>query len=104
MLAIAYNLRRLTQFSGRQGRALFWPYVGVLWLLATASLMAATLPAFFAAFARTQRFANGDPDSMFPALAIIAVLFVLLAAASVARRLHDSGRSGAWGLLPCPFW
>ncbi|MGH6996997.1 MAG: DUF805 domain-containing protein, partial [Phenylobacterium sp.] len=30
-------------------------------------------------------------------------LLVALLAAAVARRLHDSGRSAFWGLLPLPF-
>ncbi|HST37502.1 MAG TPA: DUF805 domain-containing protein, partial [Allosphingosinicella sp.] len=35
--------------------------------------------------------------------AISQGIAVLLLAAAVSRRLHDCGRSGAWGLLPLPF-
>ncbi|WP_241217854.1 DUF805 domain-containing protein [Sphingomonas sp. 2R-10] len=38
-----------------------------------------------------------------PVVAIVALLSVLLLAAAVVRRLHDSGRRGWWGLLPLPF-
>jgi len=34
---------------------------------------------------------------------IIVVVMVLLFAAAVARRLHDRGMSGWWGLMPVPF-
>lgn len=30
-------------------------------------------------------------------------IFILLIAAAVARRLHDRGKSGYWGLAPLPF-
>src|SRR4051794_22734658 len=30
-------------------------------------------------------------------------LAILLYAAAVTRRLHDRGKSGAWGLMPLPF-
>jgi uncharacterized membrane protein YhaH (DUF805 family) len=36
-------------------------------------------------------------------MSIVFAATVLLLAASVARRLHDTGRSGAWGLMPLPF-
>src|ERR1043165_3573647 len=34
---------------------------------------------------------------------VLNVLFVLLLAAAVTRRLHDRDRTGLWGLLPVPF-
>ena len=35
--------------------------------------------------------------------AVSVIALVALLAAAVARRLHDSGRSGWWGALPLPF-
>jgi uncharacterized membrane protein YhaH (DUF805 family) len=34
---------------------------------------------------------------------ILTVIFVILIAAAVARRLHDRDKSGFWGLMPLPF-
>lgn len=34
---------------------------------------------------------------------ILSAIVILLLAAALTRRLHDSGRSGLWGLLPLPF-
>lgn len=34
---------------------------------------------------------------------IANIVFVLLLAAAVVRRLHDRDRTGLWGLLPLPF-
>jgi uncharacterized membrane protein YhaH (DUF805 family) len=34
---------------------------------------------------------------------VSGALFVVMLAASVVRRLHDTGRSGLWGLMPVPF-
>lgn len=36
-------------------------------------------------------------------VALLAVIFFALTAAAAMRRLHDSGRIGAWVLLPVPF-
>lgn len=36
-------------------------------------------------------------------LAVTIGLAIALYAAAVVRRLHDRGRSGAWGLMPLPF-
>jgi uncharacterized membrane protein YhaH (DUF805 family) len=35
--------------------------------------------------------------------ALLALIFFALTAAAATRRLHDTGRSGAWILLPVPF-
>lgn len=44
-----------------------------------------------------------DFDRLIGGMAILAVAFVILMAAAVARRLHDSNRRAWWGALPLPF-
>ena len=53
---------------------------------------------------------QGNPPGIMPPASSVAVylgvtfgLSILLYAAAVARRLHDRGMSGWWGLLPLPF-
>ena len=129
-VALRHGLRGLTRFSGRDDRARFWPYVGILLATTMVGAMAGFITIFISTFTKMRRFAEQHPDHAtitqgpgsysisiagnhpelmpdFGALAtvsaLIAALFVLLVAAAVARRLHDTGRSGAWGLLPLPF-
>lgn len=128
--SIPYNLRRLTQFSGRESHAMFWPYVGFLYLATTAITILAVIPTMIGMFGRMQRFAIAHPDQVnvvtgpgsyqmtiegdHPELmpdfsgfvfwsGVSATIFVLFLAAAVARRLHDRDRSGWWGALPLPF-
>jgi uncharacterized membrane protein YhaH (DUF805 family) len=99
---ISKHLRCLTQFSGRESRGEFWPWVGVtiaLYLL----LFMGSVALLFA------QISSGNEESPVPVLSLmftmneiaIAAILALLAAA-VVRRLHDSNRTGAWGLLPLP--
>lgn len=44
-----------------------------------------------------------DFRSMFLIQAVDMLLLIGLLAAAVSRRLHDTGRSAFWGLLPAPF-
>jgi len=130
LLSLRYNLARLTRFSGRESAGRFWPYVGTIVALAILSLAAAILPMFADTITRMQNFAAEHPDQatvtsgpgsysisiqgnhpeLFPDMTgMIHVMMigigiaVLLLAAAVARRLHDRGKSGLWGLLPLPF-
>ena len=127
---IPHNLRRLGDFSGRQRRAMFWPYVGVFYLVTTFASVLAIVPQIFDMVARVQQFAADNPDQVtevrtatsysitvnefhpelmpdfgqfVAAIAAVMTVFVALIAAAVARRLHDRDRSGWWGLLPLPF-
>ncbi len=45
----------------------------------------------------------GDMGWFFAFSAIVSLLAIVLLAAAVVRRLHDSGRGGWWGALPLPF-
>lgn len=44
-----------------------------------------------------------DFGPMFWALGLTFLVAVVLYAAAVVRRLHDTGRSGWWGVMPLPF-
>ncbi len=128
--AIGHNLARLTRFSGRDTRETFWPYALLLFALAFVGCGLVMVPTIAGSMARMQRFALEHPElatvqqgpgsysiqiqgshpelipDMRPAMAGMAIMagaFLLLAAAAVARRLHDRGKSGAWGLPPIIF-
>ena len=123
--SIRHNLAGLVRFSGRETRAEFWPYAIFLFLL---SMAVGTVVAVFVVadmFVRLQRYliahpeglpppARGQPATLPPELmpdlaammvpsTVANVLFGLLLAAAVVRRLHDRDRTGLWGLLPLPF-
>ncbi|MGN5374677.1 DUF805 domain-containing protein [Sphingomonas hankookensis] len=127
-----FQLSRLTRWSGREPRRLFWPWVACVMVANMIAGMVAGVPMFGAIARNMATFAARHPDRTMigagpghysmqidgpvpPALltepmrwfvamiAIVAVLSVLLLAASVVRRLHDAGRGGWWGLLPLPF-
>src|ERR1700722_231145 len=56
------------------------------------------------AFAQINNGIYSDMGSMMTVTTpILTALLVILLAAAVARRLHDCGMSGYWGLMPLPF-
>lgn len=115
--AIKHGLGNLFNFTGRDARQTFWFFVLFVYLITTALTMLAMIPMmanmFSAIFAAAR--SGAPPESvnaMMPALmadmfgSILWVsmgsgiaMFVLLAA-SLVRRLHDSGMSGWWALAP----
>lgn len=124
--SIQHSLARLVQFSGRDSRSQFWLYVASVMGLAMVVWMGVMLRAI----AATRQFALEHPDKSrieagpghysvsiqgrapelvspfleaFDWLKVIAAVMILLLASAVVRRLHDSGRSGLWALLPIPF-
>jgi uncharacterized membrane protein YhaH (DUF805 family) len=128
--AISYNLTNLFRFGGADRRSVFWPYAGCVIGLAMAAMAAVMLPEMQAGMARMEEFAAGNPDkatiqrgpghysikvqghhpelmpdmgNITTGMSVVFAVTVLLLAAAVARRLHDTGRSGAWGLMPLPF-
>lgn len=128
--SVRHNLSNLARFSGRDTRALFWPYAaliaGLLYLgsiLAALSVFASWWPDFQELAAQhpenvTEQSGPGSyaveihdlPPGLIPnmtliilPMVILSVGAILLLAAAVARRLHDRGRSGWWGKLPLPF-
>lgn len=127
---IGYHLVRLAKFSGRETRAMFWPWAAIVMGIAMIGGFATVTPMVLASMAKMRKFALEHPEQatitsgpghyeiaidgyhpeLMPDIApflmavegIMALLIVLIAAA-VVRRLHDTGQSGAWGLLPLPF-
>lgn len=128
--AIGYNLANLINFKGRETRSQFWPYVALIIFLSFAGMGAVMLPEMNASMERMQRFAAEHPDQatveqgpgtysitihgnhpelmpdiggVMTMITVGFVVIIVLLAAAVARRLHDRGKSGAWGLMPVPF-
>ena len=118
------HLRSLTRFSGREPRQPFWLWV----LVVIATAMIAWMGYFVVLIGQIERFAAANPDQVTRTvgpgsysvqiegshpdiggafatsalvMAVIAAVAIMLLAAAVARRLHDSGRSGWWG-VPTP--
>lgn len=128
--SIGYNLANLANFSGRQTRAQFWPYavlvVIALWPVAVVAIKSeivdsmVRMQAFLAAnpamgtieqgAGHVNVRVHGHHPELMPNMAtlgiklgLVVVGFVVLLGAAVVRRLHDTGKSGLWGLLPLPF-
>lgn len=128
-VTVRQHFSRLLDFSGREDRASFWPYAAVAFLILMIIGMLVFIPILLSAFHSMQQFAVQNPDQVttvhttdtysvsvhgdHPAflraeeiVLYLATTFgsaILLYAAAVVRRLRDTGRSGAWGLLPLPF-
>ena len=75
-------LSRLMDFDGRSTRAEHWPYMGLLIALYLLGTMVAIMAV--------------PHWVMMATIALLSSTLVLLAAASVVRRLHDVGWSGWW--------
>lgn len=129
--SIKRGFSNLTRFSGRDSRSQFWPYAIFTYFAQTAIGIVVALPIMMAPFENLQRLAleqqmraetmsdSGSPaaeippplpadifpdmTSFFWVCGILAVLLIAFMAAAVTRRLHDTGRSGFWGLVPLPF-
>ena len=123
------HLRGLFKVAGREPRQPFWLWVLVIMALTMVTGMIGFFPLLFGTFDKVERFAREHPDQVtrtvgpgsysievhgyhpelmpdfrlfMVMMLVITVLVVLLLAAAVARRLHDTGRSGLWGLMPLP--
>ena len=126
--SIRHNLAGLGRFSGRDRPGQFWPYAILLFLLSIVAAVAVIVPAMIDMLVRIQRFVIEHPEGLPPPsdpydlsepalppelmpdfsgaalpMAAVNLVFVLLLAAGVVRRLHDADRSGWWALLPVPF-
>ena len=126
--SIGYNLGNLARISGRDTRAQFWPYAIFLFILAMIVGLIIFAVAMAGFFMRMQQYMIEHPEGppiddkdpyaqpvfppelvpdfggiMLPMVAV-NILFALLLAAAVARRLHDRDMTGLWGLMPLPFW
>jgi uncharacterized membrane protein YhaH (DUF805 family) len=123
--SIRYNLARLADFSGRESRALYWPYAATVFVLAMIIgllLMVAPMMDMMWRMADYVQAhpgglptpAPGQPPALPPELmpdfgsvmvpmAIVNLVSLLLYAAATVRRLHDRDWSGWWAALPLPF-
>lgn len=128
--SIKHNLRNIGRFSGRDRQGQFWPYAIIVALAGGAMLALAILPEMFRSMRRMRQFAEANPKeatittgpsgtsirieghhpdlmpdmgSMMIGMGVVALIMVILMAASVTRRLHDTNRSGLWGLIPLVF-
>jgi uncharacterized membrane protein YhaH (DUF805 family) len=128
---IGRGFANLFNFSGRDRPGQFWPYAGLLVIVQMAIGAMAMMQMMMTVFLRIEDYARTHPDEvrietgpggeqvmhmerlppelmpdfsvLAPIIAFNALAMVLLLAAAVARRLHDRGKSGLWGLLPVPF-
>ena len=115
--AIKYNLGHLTHFAGRDSRATFWYYVLFLLLLdfvinifiALPIIIGGTRSAFEGAMAGATKEAVEAQvmlrmGSHLAAITWISIattlLLIALVLAAFVRRLHDSGHSGWWAMIP----
>lgn len=128
--SVRHGFSNLTNFSGRDTRHQFWPYASAVIGGAIFALAIFVLGQMPAHFAKVQAYAEAHPENVtvtstpgsfsievrngpeftMPDMSIAlyganaaCLLAVVLLAAAVARRLHDTGRSGFWGLAPLPF-
>lgn len=128
---IIRGFSKLAQFSGRDARGEFWPYAGTVFAMVmilggmagavVMNQMVAQLgpyaqpPGVTASAAPSEQLMVVVPPSgtpPFPTLDFTPILIlqgvnialtVALLAAAISRRLHDTGRSAYWGLMPLPF-
>jgi uncharacterized membrane protein YhaH (DUF805 family) len=130
VVGLSAHFRRLASFEGREDRASFWPYAGLVFAILTVVGAAMFVPMMADSMQAMQAFAAQHPEQvtvvsspgaysmsargavpgLMPSTASLALylgvsfgLAVVLYAAAVVRRLHDRGKTGAWGLLPLPF-
>jgi uncharacterized membrane protein YhaH (DUF805 family) len=113
--AMKYHAGHLFDFGGRDARQTFWFWFLFLFILNIAIGMAMSLPMTISAMSTAFEGARtGDPaaaqaammnqmaDSMRPLIVggiIIGLFNVVMMAAALVRRLHDSGKSGVWAAL-----
>lgn len=130
MRTILDGFRRAADFSGRDRRGRFWPYALTVVVLIYVGMALAIMPLMADFFSEAATYAAAHPDQatvvtgpgyysveiheagavpmpdfglFFAAVATGAALAVGLLAAAVTRRLHDTGRSGWWGLPAAVF-
>lgn len=103
---IGRGFANVTRFSGRDARRQFWPYCGVVFALFLVVGWAVLIPTMLPAFGASSPSVTAFQDRVSHFVLIDMLMFcvfVLLLASAVARRLHDTGRSALWGLMPLPF-
>jgi uncharacterized membrane protein YhaH (DUF805 family) len=128
--SLKFNLGGLVRFTGRESSKMFWLYAGTVIGLVFAAMFAVMIPNLVQTMIKMQAYAAKHPEdatidqgpghyeitirgnhpelmpdmgAMVSSFSVVVLLAVALLAAAVARRLHDSGKSALWGLLPLPF-
>lgn len=122
--SLRHNLRNLLAFSGRDDRGLFWPWAITVFVVAMLVDCALMVPMIVDMMRRISSYAEAHPEGLptggpgaaplppelmpdfaglVAPMAVVNLLAVLLWAAAVVRRLHDTGRSGWWGAIVLPF-
>jgi uncharacterized membrane protein YhaH (DUF805 family) len=126
---ILYSFRNLARFSGRDRRDQFWPYAIFLFIVQNIVSMTAMIPVMHSVMSKTFYFTQqhltaggtrlrgadqkefvqmmegifSDMQSLLMVTTpVLTGLFIVFIAAAAARRLHDRGKSGFWGLMPVP--
>lgn len=121
------GLAGILNFNGRMALHDFWPYAITLGLALYLIGSLISLWLYFDIGQRTGLFDLGQSaamnrgydalqadevlaimqpffDLIVPFAAISMAAHVILLAAAIVRRLHDTGRTGLWALLPLPFF
>jgi uncharacterized membrane protein YhaH (DUF805 family) len=128
--AIARGFKGLLRFSGRSSRTDFWSFAIFVFLIVFGIWMSVMSVEMSRALGEAHQYAGQHPEDvtittsatqysikvknpppgmgpdfgfLMKWLAGIAVFAIAMLAASVTRRLHDTNRTGFWGLLPIPF-
>ena len=98
--SILHNLRGLTTFSGRDDRATFWPWAGLV-VVATTVLGNVVGVVGMVVLVVRGLDPGGAGGRIVVALGLASVaLHVVLLGASVVRRLRDRGAGIAWAVVP----
>lgn len=116
MNLLARHLTGLIDFQGRENRQPFWLWILIVYIVQFVIMVIAMIPIMTSWFDQMMpalqqdphRF-NNDPQAMMQLMVpmmqnmitmtvVGALLFFILSAAAVVRRLHDSNRSGWWAL------
>ncbi len=117
LAAIKHNLANLFSFTGRDARQTFWYYVLFVYIVTTVVSMLAMIPAMVEMFTNiidvaraggseqmAQQTVANSMSGLFGSVGwvsmVVGVLLIILLAASLVRRLHDSDMPGWWALAP----
>lgn len=129
-LSLIDHFKQLAKFSGRENNRSFWPYAAIIVGVVLLLFMLSFIPIMNKAIATAQQFAAEHPDQvtvsqgpgqyslsvhgpgapslfsahdLFLSLGLVFGLSIILLAAAIVRRLHDTGKAGWWALMPMPF-
>ena len=114
MNLLGRHLTGLADFRGRENRQPFWLWILIAYIAQFVVMMIVMIPLMMSWFNQMMPALQGDPhkfdndpqamfqlmmpmmQNMIMMTLVVAVLFSILTAAAVVRRLHDSDRSGWW--------